>query len=317
MRKILLISVLALTLPLWAADGYHSRGHAFEVTVGGGYSSLGYKVNNVAERLTSETFGSYSVQAHIGYSWFFIEYMGISAGVDVQHYGQSNSLNGLLSWNGVTDTDGERYEHRLGINDWSERQDYWNLEVPVSLVFSIPVKDVVYITAQVGGKFGLPFVGTYTGGGDLTHSGYYEPWDLTLTNKPNHGFYSEGNFEPKGDIQKKNYWSIFAKAGVALPLIEHLDLLMQVYFNYALTEIADDGQYGLVGFRNDRPGQEEAHYFMTNYIDMRNTGVISQPAKPWSVGLEVGIRYTIPTKKKAKHPCHCMDDYMNPWHGSY
>lgn len=309
MRKILLIAVIALSLPVWAAsDKTHSRGHSFEVTVGGGYSSLGYKPNTPVNGLTAETFGSYSAQAHIGYNWFFIEYMGIAVGVDAQHYGQSTFLNGIMTWNGVTDTDGERYEHRLGVNNWQEKADYWSIEVPVSVVFSIPVRDKMYITAQVGGKCGLPLSGTYAGSGSLTHSGYYAPWDLTLTDKPNHGFYTEDNFAPKGTLQKKMYWSLFAKAGVAIPLIDRLDLLAQVYFNYALTNIADAGLNGTVGFRDDRPGQAAVHYFMTDYVNLQNTNVVSDPSKPWSAGLEIGIRYTIPTKKNTNYPCHCVTD---------
>ena len=310
MRKIIAILIVFIALPLWAAGGVsHSRGHAFEVTVGGGYSSLGYKVNNVADRLASSTSGSYSLQAHIGYNWFFSEYMGVGIGVDAQHYGQKATLNGLLTWSGVTDTNGERYDHMLNLNNWAEQQNYWTVEIPLSLVFSFPVQDKLYITAQVGGKYGLPLSGKYAGSGSLTHSGYYEPWGLTLDNKPNHGFYTEQGFNPKGTLTKKNYWALFAKVGVAIPLVEHLDLLVQGYFNYALTAIGQSGRNEALGFRNDRPGQEEAHYFMQNYTDLSNTGVINGSFKPWSAGVEIGVRYTIQTKKKNNTPCRCLNNY--------
>ena len=310
MRKIIGIIVLFIALPIWAATGAdHSRGHAFEVTVGGGYSSLGYKMNNVADRLESKTTGSYNFQAHFGYNWFFCEYVGIGVGVDAQHYGQKATLNGTLTWSDVTDTNGELYDHVLNIDSWSEKQDYWAVEIPVSLVFSIPVQDVVYITAQVGGKYGLPVSQAYAGGGSLTHIGYYKPWDLTLENKPNHGFYTETDFAPKGKLTKKNYWALFAKVGVAIPLVEHLDLLVQGYFNYALTRINGEGQNELLGFRNGRPGQDETHYFMNNYTSLANTEVITDSFNPWSAGVEIGIRYTIKNRKKATYPCRCLDNY--------
>ena len=109
MRKITVIIALFILLPLWAAETgrYHSRGNAFEITVGGGYSSLGYKVNKVADQLASKTSGSYSLQAHIGYNWFFCEYAGLAVGADIQHYGQKATLNGLLTWSGVTDNMGQ------------------------------------------------------------------------------------------------------------------------------------------------------------------------------------------------------------------
>lgn len=304
---------LVCALPLWSVENtVHSRGHSFEITVGGGYSSLGYKVNEVSALLNSRTIGSYSAQGHLGYNWFFTEYVGLGVGLDVEHYGQSAKLDGQLVWEGVTDTDGEKYDHHLALNKWSETQDYWTFEIPVSLVFSIPVQDKVYITLQAGGKYGIPLTAGYSGKGELTHTGYYKPWDLTLMEKPNHGFYSETAFTPKGAITRKNYWSVFAKAGVAIPLVEHLDLLVQAYFNYALTEVANTEQNGVLGFRDDRPGQEQTHYFMDPYIGLGNTAVITDAFKPWSVGLEVGIRYTITPERKAKYPCRCMDIYDDP-----
>ena len=310
MRKLTALIVLFITLPLWAATGArHSRGHAFEVTVGGGYSSLGYKVTNITDNLASKTSGSYSLQAHLGYNWFFSEYVGLGVGVDMQHYGQQAKLNGTLSWSGVTDTNGEKYDHTLDINNWAEKQNYWAVEIPVSIVFSIPVQDKLYITAQVGGKYGLPLSGKYAGSGTLTHSGWYAPWGLTLTNIPNHGFYTEKGFSPKGTLPKKNYWTVFAKVGVAIPLVEHLDLLVQGYVNYAITAVGQSGRDDAIGFRNDRPGQEQAHYFMNNYTDLSNTAVINGAYKPWSAGLEIGVRYTIQTKKTNKYPCRCLNNY--------
>lgn len=307
MRKFAFILVIAISLPILSAPrAYHSRGHAFEVSAGAGYASLGYEVNTIAGQLASKTAGTYSAQAHIGYNWFFSEYAGFAIGVDAQHYGQSATLDGLLHWNGVTDSDGELYEHILELRKWSERHDYWTIEVPVSFVFSIPVHNVVYITTQIGGKYGLPLSANYTGNGSLTHTGYYKPWNLTLSDKPNHGFYTEENFKPKGTLPSKSYWTVFAKAGVAVPLIEHLDLLVQAYFNYALTNIAEKGQDEPIGFRNDRAGQEQNHYFMSNYTDLHNTAVITDPFKPWAVGLEIGIRYTIAHRSKSKYPCRCL-----------
>ena len=174
MRKITVIIALFILLPLWAAETgrYHSRGNAFEITAGGGYSSLGYKVNNVADQLASKTSGSYSLQAHIGYNWFFCEYAGLAVGADIQHYGQKATLNGLLTWSGVTDTDGEKYDHLLNLNNWTEQQNYWAVEIPVSFVFSFPVvQDKLYITAQVGGKYGIPLSAKYAGSGALGKHG--------------------------------------------------------------------------------------------------------------------------------------------------
>ena len=169
----------------------------------------------------------------------------------------------------------------------------------------IPVSGKCSITAQIGGKFGLPISATYTGYGTLIHTGYYEPWNLILSDKPNHGFYTEREFKPKGQWQNKNYWTVFAKAGVALHIVEHLDLLIRLYADYALTSLADEGQNQGLGFLNDRPGQEQNHYFMNPYTDLRNTPVITGNIQPWDLGLEIGIRYTLSSHKQ-HYPCRCL-----------
>ena len=306
MRKIALIAVLLIVWTFGAAEPARQKGgHAFEATVGAGYASLGYNVNDITPDIHTTTVGFYGLQAHIGYNWFFSKYLGVAVGVDAHHYGQKTTLSGTLVWKGVTDTDGERYEHRLRLDKWNEQQDCWTVEIPLSLVFAFPIPDKCSITAQIGGKFGLPLSATYNGYGTLIHTGYYEPWNLVLSDKPNHGFYTERDFKPKGQFRNKNYWTVFAKAGVTLPLAEHLDLLVQLYANYALTSLADEGQNEVLGFRNDRPGQEQNHYFMSNYTDLHNTPVITDRFKPWDIGLEIGIRYTI-SSHKHQYPCRCL-----------
>ena len=305
MRRMAFISALLMAATLYAAPHTSHGRHSFEATLGAGYASLGYPVTDLTDRLASKTIGSYGVQAHIGYNCFFSEYVGLAVGVDAHHYGQRTSLNGILSWNGVTDTDGERYEHILQLKPWTEHQDCWTIEIPLSLVFSIPVRNVLCITAQAGAKFALPLSATWNGHGTLVHSGYYEPWNLTLSDKPNHGFYTEQNFLPKGQWQSRNYWTLFAKTGVAMPLIEHLELLIQLYAHYALTPVGGESTGQPIGFRNDRPGQEQNHYFMTEYTPFLLSGVITGPSKPWDLGLEIGIRYTI-AQRKTKYPCRCL-----------
>ena len=308
MRRYTFVLMLLVAMTAVAQSTDHSRGHSLEVTVGGGYSSLGYKPNSF-ETLDASSSGSYNLQAHIGYNFFFIEYMGVGIGADIARYGHTTTLKGELVYAGVTDTDGERYDHHVSLHDWDESQDLWALEVPLSLVFSIPIQDRVYITAQVGGKCGVPVASNYKGSGTITHYGYYEPWDLTLSDMANHGFYTNKDFAPKGKWDSQIYWSVFAKAGVAIPLIEHLDLLVQVYFNYALTKASQEGEeYGVVGFRNDRADGAAIHTFMPEYTDLRNTPVITSTYKPWSVGAEVGIRYTIPMRQHSKYPCRCVND---------
>ena len=65
MRKIALIAVLLIVWTFGAAEPARQKGgHAFEATVGAGYASLGYNVNDITPDIHTTTVGFYGLQAH-------------------------------------------------------------------------------------------------------------------------------------------------------------------------------------------------------------------------------------------------------------
>lgn len=323
-KRVLLILILAACTTVLSAKGYsmkkyHSRGSAFELAVGGGYGSLGYQAFEVEKPWTNTVSGRPSGYVHFAYDYFFCEYVGLSLGADFTRYGSALRFSGLQQWNDVVDTDnflgfgiGEKYNHILMINKWQEIQSVSYVEVPLSLKFSAPAGEV-YVIGEVGAKLGIPVLRSYHGKGSLTHTGYYEPWNLTLDGVYGHGFYTEENYRPSGTFEDKTLkWSVFAKLGVAIPLVEHLDLTVQAFGQYAFTG-AQVGGEGVPGFRDDREGFAMAHYFMSPYYTMLASGLAKGVAKPWHAGLELGIRYTIPHRKKM--PCMCLQQQYRPAQG--
>lgn len=282
---------------------------AFEIGIGAGYGTLGAKSGEAMPGTQVNTPGSWSMSAHAGYSFFFCDYVGIGVGADVTRHGQRIGIDGEQVWRGVIDTDGERYDHHMILNGWSEAQETWYIEIPVSLKANIPAGRV-YIMLEAGGKYGLPISTKYSGSGTTTHYGYYEPWDLTLRDMPDHGYYTEEGFRPTGEIEGlKNRWSVFGKVGVGIPLNDWLDLTAQLYGQYALTAIGTAGGEENLGFRNDRPGQAEAHYFMSDYTSALHTQMVKGDMKPWNIGVEIGLRFVIPHRQKECWPCKINTGY--------
>ena len=111
---------------LYGTTQRSTRYVSFDVSAGAGYSQLGYRAAETD--LHTSSIGDYGLNLHIGADYFFSTYFGFGIGADFTRYGQSLSMNGVLTWNGVTDTDadnsvyGERYDHTLTIHQWRERQ---------------------------------------------------------------------------------------------------------------------------------------------------------------------------------------------------
>lgn len=324
MRQRVLILLLAWSVGLSAA-GYanqkdHSRGSAFELGIGAGYGSLGYQASQVPEGWTNTTAGRPSGMIHVGYACFFSEYVGLSLGVDFTRYGSADRISGTMLWRDVVDTDdylgfgaGEKYDHRLSIDKWREIQSISYVEVPLSLKFSAPANGV-YVIGEVGAKLGVPVLRNYYGSGSLTHSGYYPYGNVTLQNIAGHGFYTEKNYHPAGTFENNTLkWSVFAKLGVAIPLVERLDLTVQALGQYAFDGRNVGGGLEMPGFRDDREGFADAHYFMESYSSVLASRLVTGTVKPWHVGLEIGIRYTIPHSKKL--PCRCLNQQFVPLGG--
>lgn len=289
----------------------HSRGHSFEFSVGAGYGSLGYGLQSVEgvpmmDGLEAKVTGDWAASAHLGYNYFFVEWVGIGVGVDVTRLGSRLSLNGTQKWQNVWDTDTpqEQYDHIMTLSSWREIQQTYYLEIPVALKFSVPTGPL-FIIGEVGGKYGIPLAANYSASGVTTHVGYYPNTNSTLQNEPPHGFYTQDSYQPKGDLLKPtNRFAVYGKLGVLIPLVDQLDLMVQAYGQYSVTGSAIGGE-SVPGYQKDMPDMQVAHYFMSDYTTYLQSPLTTEKTlRPWMVGLEVGIRYTIPHSTRAKL-CPC------------
>lgn len=312
MRKYFIVIFIMSAAMVMAAGQYnteHSRGISLELAGNAGYSSLGYRAQDVPDWKTSQS-GSWSAGAHLGVNYFFLEYLGIGIGLDATRYGQQMAISGRQTWSRVGDTDylneaglGEQYTHYTDLNNWHESQNSWFFEIPVALKFAYPVGKA-YLIGEVGAKWGLPISSGFRAGGEITHTGYYEPWDLTLSEVEPHGFYTTKSYSPSGKVEGiGSKWSVFAKLGVAIPVAEHLDLTVQALGQYAITSVASAGGATEPGMLHDKAGMEQAHYFMTEYATLLGSRYVGGKMNPFHVGLELGIRYTFPIKHKCNYPC--------------
>lgn len=311
--------VLAQRNGLYSTARNSSQSLSFDVSVGAGYSRLGYQTAETD--LKASTIGDYGLNAHIGANYFFTTYLGIGLGADFTRYGQSLSLGGALTWDGVTDTDaegdisGERYDHTLTLHQWRERQQQLYVAPQVMLLSVVPFSHASLII-EAGVEYAFCVQSSFSAKGDIEHTGYYDKWGLTLHDVPAHGFYRTTDFAPKGDLAdrfaKRQQLSVVGRIGVLIPLARSLDLRLDALCKYAVYGSPDvsniAGGDTEMGFHENATSESvrDPHYFIPEYSTLTATSVVGGKYFPLLVGLEVGIRYRIPLGKSS--PCRCITD---------
>lgn len=307
------IRLTIIGLLLFAATSMYGLSSFFEVSVGGGWSSLGYGLTNATQPgLTMSQGGSYGLGAHVGYGLQFNKYVGLGVGVDLSRYGANARISGVAEWQGVRDTDGELYNHLTTVHKWSDQQELYMLEIPLAVYLRFPVATDVRLYGQIGAKACIPMMNKGSYGGTLSHEGFYEPWMMTLSNIPNHGFYT-ASMEGEYELKTKMTVAAFVKIGVEAPVDElrHVWIFGAIYGTMHFMPALETAETAVpLGWRNDTQGNEmrQAHYFMSDYAPVYNTQVLSGKPSPIAVGAEIGIRIRIPHPKRYRSHCMCEEE---------
>ena len=118
------------------ADSTNRKGHYLQAYVGGGYGSIGFKLDpNHGGKVTG--FATGRVQAQ--YAYFFHKNWGVGAGLWFEHLGSTASLSNGMDYTDFvyldrTDTEGEpHYNHTARVYAWKERATLYNVAIPVSI----------------------------------------------------------------------------------------------------------------------------------------------------------------------------------------
>ncbi len=296
-RIVIIFLLLGLSLPMTAQ--MHS---AVEISVGGGWSSLGYKVQPDQADVNGSNPGSWGAQVHVGYALFFTPNVGLGIGANFSHYGSTASFSGTAQWEGFTDTDGEKYNHLALIHSLKDKQDVYLVEIPLTFYFVYPITDLLSFNMEVGAKYGIPVMSSASFRADIEHQGDYGIWGLNLHEVNGHGFYREKNFHDDYPVSIPNQISAFLKLGIAYEFRKNMQFFANIYGDYGFTNTLKHGESAL-GFRNDRAGMETTHSFMPAYHGIITTNNISAKSHPMQIGLELGIRFVFPHKKT--YPCRC------------
>lgn len=287
--RVLLFAIMVLSMMAEANDTTSVQpehfSHYIDFHATGGVSSLHYTLTGGEVLITP----SFSVGA--GYTCFFHRSVGLQVGIHLTRVATEARLMEPMEWKNQTDYMGDIYDHRMSFSDWRETQQSYLLEVPLGLRFRYHKDNRrAGLYAALGAKLAIPVFSNYATSGSVTHTAWYDQWQLELHDLP--GRFETETFDSKKrtDIDRCFHkWNAeaYAEIGLNIRLNIRADLLIAVYGQYIFTNfssIADDAGTPL-GFATDH---NNAYTYMATYDGLIGTDRIGS-IHPWMAGLKLGF----------------------------
>jgi len=303
-------------IPQKEDTSFTRKGHYIQALIGGGYGSMGYNLTDVVNDLKNATNnGGGNGLIQLNYVYYFHENVGFMLGLEFEHMNSYSVLNGTKTWKSQGDSDGqgEDYEHIVTMNDWKEKQVTYLLGLPIGFQFQWPIAKMPNATsrnnqlrmyADLGAKVNYVVAQQYKPiSGSITHSGYYDKWNLYLEGITDRDYYNEEIGKEITSVNKKMNLSNISVDGMVdlgfmIPVAERLDVMVGLYANYTFNNLKSSNKE--IGWRNtssNAKGTYREHAFMETYDGVIATDYV-KAVRPWDVGVKVGISWNAPAKKK-------------------
>ena len=248
------------------------------IHAGGGFQSLGY---SLSEGSRSNGFG-YSAGAD--YQYFFNERWGVGIGAGIASYAAEGELSGYSYSYGATDTDGDAYTMTVAAGRLKEKQRALFAEIPITARYRMPFGEKLSLWASAGVKIGFAARADYElKEGNITTTGFYPQYQWTVSNRPEHGFYTDNLTGESVDLKLKTAISALLEAGISYRLNDRLQVFAGLYGCFGLNDINDEPQNasGIIGTAGD----------VNSYHGLLASGMTGA-VRPIAIGLKAGISFT-------------------------
>lgn len=292
MKKINLLTLAVLTSISLSAQwrGNENPRHELSVSLGGGFSSLSYK-------LTQGTANSeLGTSCGIGYRYNFNDNWSINTGAEYALY--NNTASSVTFENityGLNDGEGNRYDLYSQVSGFKEKQRVTFLTIPFLAGFQVGEDFKLFVNA--GLKVAIPLNATYASEQEisLNNRGYFPDKENWAIDQKFMGF---GRFEVeegKGNLKLNTAYLASVEAGLKWTLTDNLFLYTGLYFDYGLNDIVS--KHAERPFIIAVPSEEEGYTYTSGSI---LTGTISPEGEnitfsdkviPFAVGLKIRLAW--------------------------
>ena len=232
--------------------------------------------NTIISNTTWETSLGSGISPSIDVYYMITKGFGIGTGL---RFGSYSSMMSIKNFNKqlsstVTDVDGDEYYPIFNISQLEELNSYKTIDIPLSLKFR-GGKGKTGMYFDLGVIYSMFRNASYTLNGEATTMGYYDQFNVTLSNIPDYDFetteYNSATFDMS--VPDKNL-SAFVSTG--LTFVVYPDIAMRVGINalYGLTDL----MYNESRHRVD--------FYATTGLNGDKTNLLS-------MGVEIGVCYRI------------------------
>lgn len=257
--------------------------HEFSIDVGGGLSSLQYKI---ASGNMSKSLGG---MVGIGYRNFINQNISIGVGVEFPLYRNKVSMDSIPISSMATDMDGTVFEFKSRINNYSENQNVMYVNIPLMVQYQSKHKNRFYVAT--GLKVCFPSKGKYEiNGMNVKNSGYYEYENIEYSSPKFMGFGTFENLSKTDTINLKTAFMLSLEAGIKWKLNKENSLYTGVYLDYGLNDILKrDQEVNFIEYNTLLPKNFGINSILTSqYLqDKENIKLVSGKVTPIAIGIKI------------------------------
>ena len=272
--------------------------HEFFTWIGGGFSSLN-AFPNFGDR--DYRFGGLF---GIGYAYHFNPHWALSLGAEFAWYNMQMKVNGLVDDYWTQDPDGERINYLTEIDQYTERERLYQLNIPLQLWYKTPINDrgdEFYMS--LGGKLGVPLSSKYTTRDmQLQASGYYPSVNQRLYDQRDLGY---GDNTAKIIKQPLNFDISFigsVETGIkwALSNPRH-NLYTGIYFDYGFNDILKENDNIFLEYDQKLPDRFRTNSVLTSqYTQKSETNSFADRVSVVALGLKVRFGFNLCSVENSK-----------------
>jgi len=294
MKKIILSMVCILVASSLFAQEEDQSQHEMTVNLGGGLSTLKYKMESGTNPIgLKESLGG---SLGLGYMFFLNNQLGIGTGVEANFY-QSRYSNDALtgSYRDAVNPDHpnpEYFQLKYTYSEaYKEKQNALFLQIPLMFQFQTGGLHKFYVAA--GGRVGFPVYTKYNTDASKIASitGHYDyeggnPYE----NLPLHGFTNYDAPKVDGKLSFKIAYMASLELGMKWALGDNFILYTGLYGDYGLNDIQKTKNKGTVTYQHEDQTSQGQHDFLKFDNSVTSTSTIEK-ITPMTFGVKLRVSF--------------------------
>jgi len=232
MKRITILLAAGLFISALNAQNSDQYRHEIGISVGGGLSSLQYKLTEGKHGI------GFGGQAGVGYTFFFSPHWGLGTGAEIAVYQAKAKLSDFSdSYDVQGATAADNYTYSYTLNNYSELQRALYINIPLIVQYQTGGKHKFF--AALGGKVGFPINAVaQTDNCSVSTKGYFPAEGRTYDDLPQFGFGTFNYAGSKTNLDKLNI-NLMASAelGVKWKICGKTALYTGIYADYGFYNI--------------------------------------------------------------------------------